>query len=268
MRRRKQNILEVLMELPWWVSVGAAAAAYWGIRFVLPSMLSGTAISAGLGQAAREHAWMFALFLLIPAPIAALRQYRRKRLFDAQADIASIRTLSWQQFEKLVAEVFERMGYSVVERGGPSADGGIDLVATARDEKVVVQCKHWRSQSVGVSIVREHYGVIMHEGATRGAIVVTGTFTPDAVAFAAGKPIQLIDGPKLERLVLSVRGSAQAERASELNPAGLEPALAEMTCPDCGAAMAKRTAKRGQFAGSAFLGCTRYPACRAIRQLG
>jgi restriction system protein len=200
---------------------------------------------------------MFGLFLLIPAPIAALRGYRRKKLFDAQADLGSIRALSWQEFEKLVAEAFHRMGYSVTEHGGSSPDGGIDLVATAPNEIVLVQCKHWRSQSVGVSIVREHYGVMTHEHATGGAIVVTGAFTLDAIAFAEGKPIQLIDGLKLGKLVLGVRRE----------PTRIEPEFSEVLCPECDSSMVKRTAKKGQFAGATFWGCSRYPVCRGTRPM-
>ena len=259
-RRSKQNILEVLMESPWWLSVAVAAFAYGGLRFVVPELLVGRPLTAALGVAAREHAWIFGALLLLPAPIAAFRQYRRKKLFDAQANIESIRALTWQQFEKLVAEVFHRMGYSVVESGGASPDGGIDLVARSKDEKVIVQCKHWRSQSVGVSVVREHYGVMMHVGATRGAIVVTGSFTPDAVAFAAGKPIQLIDGSKLETLVLNIKADQQPEMH-------VEPALQETECPTCGSAMVIRTARKGKSAGQAFWGCTTYPTCRGIRQM-
>lgn len=137
------------------------------------------------------------------------------------------------------------MGYTVVERGGASPDGGIDLVATAPDEKVLVQCKHWRSQSVGVSVVREHYGVMTHERATGGAIVVTGAFTPDAVAFADGKAIQLIDGCQLERLILSVRGDQARAGHSE-------PELNEVSCPQCNSPMVRRTARKGEFAGDTF----------------
>jgi ssDNA-binding Zn-finger/Zn-ribbon topoisomerase 1 len=39
------------------------------------------------------------------------------------------------------------------------------------------------------------------------------------------------------------------------------------TCPECGSAMTRRTAKRGQFTGQDFLGCTRYPMCHGVRQV-
>jgi hypothetical protein len=41
----------------------------------------------------------------------------------------------------------------------------------------------------------------------------------------------------------------------------------EDSCPDCGARMVQRVAKRGSRKGQAFLGCPRYPSCRGIRAL-
>jgi hypothetical protein len=36
-------------------------------------------------------------------------------------------------------------------------------------------------------------------------------------------------------------------------------------CPSCGAAMARRVAKRGAKSGQEFWGCSRYPACKGTR---
>ena len=57
--------------------------------------------------------------------------------------------------------------------------------------RVVVQCKRWKSAQVGVTLIREFFGVTVAEKAERGIFVTTGTFTPDAVEFARGKPIEL-----------------------------------------------------------------------------
>lgn len=38
------------------------------------------------------------------------------------------------------------------------------------------------------------------------------------------------------------------------------------TCPSCGAAMVRRTARKGQNAGSQFWGCSTYPGCKGTRQ--
>jgi len=41
-------------------------------------------------------------------------------------------------------------------------------------------------------IVRELYGFMVAEKAARDVFVTTGTFTPDAVEFAHGKPLELV----------------------------------------------------------------------------
>lgn len=61
---------------------------------------------------------LIALFLLIPAPIAAYRQYRDRRLLDKHKDLTSIRALTWRQFEALVAEAYRRQGYAVLSNTG------------------------------------------------------------------------------------------------------------------------------------------------------
>ena len=45
------------------------------------------------------------------------------------------------------------------------------------------------------------------------------------------------------------------------------PEGADPDCPDCGAPMARRTARRGPNAGNQFWGCTEFPECRGIRNL-
>lgn len=87
------------------------------------------------------------------------------------------------------------------ERGGNEPDGGIDLILRKKGEMVLVQCKHWEAEQVGVKIVRELYGVVAAEGATKGIVVTTGYFTRDAEIFAQGKPLLLIRGNELSRLI-------------------------------------------------------------------
>lgn len=41
----------------------------------------------------------------------------------------------------------------------------------------------------------------------------------------------------------------------------------EPRCPRCGALMVMRTAKRGARKGQQFLGCSTYPACRAVKNI-
>lgn len=75
------------------------------------------------------------------------------------------------------------------EVGGSAPDGSVNLVLHRQGGRVVVQCKRWRSTQVGVTLIREFFGVTVAEKAERGIFVATGTFTPDAVATSAGRSI-------------------------------------------------------------------------------
>jgi restriction system protein len=94
------------------------------------------------------------------------------------------------------------------------------------------------------------------EGADRGILVATGGFTRDALQFASGKSLQLVDGRALAKLA---RGGAQPTNV----PFTKAPSQPE--CPQCGKPMVWRTARRGPKTGTQFWGCTSYPDCRGTR---
>lgn len=50
---------------------------------------------------------------------------------------------------------------------------------------------------VGVSAVRDLYGTVMNEGATKGILVTTSNYGNDAYEFAKGKPLTLMNGANL-----------------------------------------------------------------------
>jgi restriction system protein len=113
--------------------------------------------------------------------------------------------MSWQDFELLVGECFRRLGYRVTETGQGGADGGVDLLLRRDTKKILVQCKRWRSSSVGAPVVREMFGLMVHHSADRVKIVCCGKFTREATAFASGKPVDLISGEALLLLLLEVQ---------------------------------------------------------------
>ena len=202
------------------------------------------------------YAPFVALPFLLVAGVAWFNAYRRRRLLDQQSDIESIRNLSWQDFELLVGEAFRRQGYAVEENGGGGADGGVDLRLRRDGKTYIVQCKRWKSRQVGVSPVRELYGLMMAENAAGAFFVTSGVFTNDAVQFAAESGMSLLGGAAISKLVresqpLAGPGSAGARATSP-------------TCPRCGEAMVLRTAKRGQHVGENFWGCASYPKCAGL----
>lgn len=112
--------------------------------------------------------YLLPMICIFGAVISAVRRRQRRALFDtasASSSAEALQGMSWQQFELLVGEGFRRRGYAVKEVGGGGADGGVDLVLAKAGEKTFVQCKQWKAFKVGVSTVRELYGVMAAHGA-------------------------------------------------------------------------------------------------------
>ena len=274
-RRNRDNPLEqlfkMLVDLPWWCGPALAGFVYLFLRFVLP-------VVGGLGSGPKPNlsSHFLAGFSITLAPFASLvvlaiwvgaelkKLIDRKRL-DNQTDLESIGRLSWLEFEKLLCEAFRRQGYSVEHRGGVGPDGGIDLVLWRDGQKVLVQCKHWKYQSIPVQLVRELMGVVFSEGAQRGIFVTYGTYTEPARDFARDNPLTLIDGKELMAMIRSVQSNPSPETAMVDGSAPRAAVPSTPACPLCGSPMVRSTARRGSNAGSQFWGCPHYPGCRGTR---
>ena len=83
-------------------------------------------------------------------------------------------------------------------------DGGVDVWAMDPDPirggKLVIQVKRYRS-TIPPAPVRDLYGTMLHEGATKGILVTTAEFGPSTQEFATGKPLTLIGGKQLVDLL-------------------------------------------------------------------
>jgi restriction system protein len=258
MARKNPSLLDVLATLPWWVNAGLAAATWIFLKFGLPLITFQNPLWQGMAIALPPLATLFASILLLPAAVSALHSWRKSKLLERQAGIQSLNAISWREFEELVGEAYRRQGYRVTETSD-GADGGIDLVLKKDGETTLVQCKQWKTVKVGVKVVRELYGVVMAERASRGILIASGAYTEEARAFARGKPLELLSGPELVRLIDAVRKTP----GRAVPP--VSPALQAARCPRCASAMVRRTAKRGANAGKSFWGCRRYPHCRGIK---
>ena len=149
------------------------------------------------------------------APIAPIIQISRDdKRFVAAKEVAdrldegfNLAAMDWEDFEHLIREIFEAE-FSVnggeVKVTQASRDGGVDAVAfdpdPIRGGKIVIQAKRY-TNTVGVSAVRDLYGTVMNEGATKGILVTTADYGPDAYEFARGKPLTLLSGSNLLHLL-------------------------------------------------------------------
>ncbi len=122
---------------------------------------------------------------------------------SGHVNFALLDAMGGHEFEDVVEQLLSKMGFHIEGRKA-AADGGIDMVATKMDAivggKFIIQCKRFTG-SVGNSVIRDLYGVVHSESANKGVLITNSTFTKDARSFAEGKPIELIDGAKLQDLL-------------------------------------------------------------------
>lgn len=176
-----------------------------------------------------------------------------------------ISRMTWEQFEKIIRLHFELCGFksTLTETG---ADGGVDIRLRKNGRREMVQCKHWKSSKVGVSVVREIYGVIQADKYDHGYIITSGLFTEDAWSFVLSEnvkgKISLIDGSKLLQIIKGKETGQPAPHIVNIQPdmnEGADP-CAIPNCPLCHSKMVKRLSN-----GNPFYGCSVYPICKGTR---
>lgn len=103
------------------------------------------------------------------------------------------------EFESLITNLFEKMGLET-RMTQASRDGGVDCVAfdprPIFGGKVVIQAKRYKN-TVGVSAVRDLFGTMQNEGASKGILVSTSGYGKASFEFADGKPLELLSGSNL-----------------------------------------------------------------------
>jgi restriction system protein len=111
----------------------------------------------------------------------------------------NLMSLNPREFESLITNLFTRRGLES-RQTRPSRDGGVDCVAydprPIFGGKVVIQAKRYKN-TVGVSAVRDLFGTVQNEGASKGILVTTSGFGRASFEFANGKPLELLDGSNL-----------------------------------------------------------------------
>lgn len=169
--------------------------------------------------------------------------------------IGQLRSIDWFQFEKVIAQLYRKLGYTVTRRGGAKPDGGIDLVIEKDGRRSAVQCKQWKSWNVGVKAVREFLGALTDAQISKGIFVTLCGYTGEAKQLADKHGIEIVNETGLAEMI-------------EATEAQLDPEIAAIFrdtrkfCPKCESKMVLRTATKGIGVGSQFWGCSTFPKCR------
>jgi restriction system protein len=135
----------------------------------------------------------------------------------AADDLLAVSGLSQKEVERLVADAYRRQGYQVSEIGGSAAQSEPGMLLTKASQRLLLQCKYWKTRKLAEMPVRELYGMMAAQSANAGILITSGTFTLEASRFAGYGHIQLIDGPRVLALLRESEATqkpvAQAPRA-------------------------------------------------------
>ncbi len=207
---------------------------------------------------------VFALEGLLVIP--SLR--RRRRL--AACGMAEVDAMDWDQFERLVADLFRRGGYRTELTS--TYDYGADVLAHGKGEHVAVQVKHSSGPAIGNKAVQQVVAALRYYQATRAVVVTNRRFTQSAINLARANDVELWDRDRLAREMRAVASpplphepqvpAAAPATASQAPPPGWAPPTIVPACPLCGATMVRRHSAYGEF-----WGCSGYPDCRGMRPL-
>lgn len=131
------------------------------------------------------------------------------RFVDSKEILANLQSgqnlaaMDWEDFEHLCRELFERAfagSGAEVKVTQASRDQGVDAIVfdpdPIRGGKIIIQAKRY-TNTVDVSAVRDLYGALINEGATKGILVTTSQYGPESYSFAKDKPITLLNGQEL-----------------------------------------------------------------------
>jgi|GEM_PF-196695 len=125
---------------------------------------------------------------------------------DYSGIASKIDALSPIEFEHLIKQIYQKMGYKAEVTSG-SRDGGVDVIARKYtgmhgEEVAIIQCKHYKSQKVGVGHMRELIGAWKtdYPYADNAVMITSGEFSSDAIEIARKSRIILKDGMDVRQL--------------------------------------------------------------------
>lgn len=229
-----------------------------GVSNILPEILRGASLTLSM--------MMFVATLLKNVQLAEVRRIYSS-IQDGNDSQKILSNMTWEQFEKIIRLHFELNGYKATLTN-TGADGGVDILLQKDGRREMVQCKLWKTSKVGVSVVREIYGVVQANAYERGYIITSGFFTQDAWEFALSANVKgtlsLIDGSRLLKIIKDKEIPPPATEIINVGPG--ENQIYDLnvipSCPRCHSKMVRRMSN-----GNYFYGCSAYPICKGTRNL-
>lgn len=161
-------------------------------------------------------------------PVESLEDsYQKLRSAIVAELLEQARNVQPSQFERLVVELFKKMGYGVPElesviHTGKSGDGGIDGEISQDPlglDMIYIQAKRYQEGSgIGRPAVQQFVGSLNERKANKGIFITTSHFSQEAKDYIHRVDVKvvLIDGLKLAELMYDYGLGVTKERTFEL----------------------------------------------------
>jgi len=214
--RKDLNFFDFLAQIPWWISVSLSASFYLFFQYGIPFFENqGALVNEAHLSLGPVFAPVIALALLAPATFSIFKSNKQRKLQELREDIKEIQELSWPELKDMVANAYAKAGYMIMDNGPFTSDPSIDLVMRKSANLYLLQSRYWRNRKVSLREVKK-LSALMHEKQASGIfLLTTGIFTKNARRYAFGRPINLIDGIQLVKLLNSIKQNDSS--ASVLN---------------------------------------------------
>ncbi|HSI13303.1 MAG TPA: restriction endonuclease [Chthoniobacter sp.] len=191
-------------------------------------------------------------------PLVGLQTPAESEPYDMQHPVHYLTT---EEFELLIALIYQRQGYRISMSDALSGGKGGDFILARKAERILVQCKKQsQDHRIPVERIRELQEAMLAANLTRGMYVASCGFSWDARNFAKGNNITVINARTLDALLTAAREKGEGDLldvsqwASKLMG---KVQLTPPTCPACEAAMDLINATNG-----AVWVCSQRPECR------
>jgi len=148
---------------------------------------------------------IFFIFYFIFTIRSFVKSLGKKSLLKRHNTLKKLKRLSWDDFELLCMELFEKEGWNVLGNEKKGADGGVDIwmkkSSLTKKTSAIVQCKRYEDAMVTIKVIREMYGLMYEYDADEVYVVTSSRFTKECYKFIEDKKIDLIDGQRLVDMI-------------------------------------------------------------------
>ena len=177
----KRSLFFALSRSPWWLSLLIAAALFMLVRQFMPdyAALASTLPFIGI------------------AGYAGWRQSRELSPKRADAALAAVRALSWQEFAAMMEAGFRSDGYEVVSLSG----GVADFQLSKGGRVALASCRRWKVAQTGIGALRELSLAREKADAQECIYVAAGDLSQNARQFAAENGIRLLCDAELAQFL-------------------------------------------------------------------